>query len=78
MNHREFEKLLYPYLDGELDAAQEREVELHLESSAEARAIVDFKTSGVQQRSRSRDLPSPSAPGRDPTDLAEKLKSHLG
>ena len=43
MNREEFSRLIYPYLDGELDAEQRHEVEVYLKSSEEARSILEFE-----------------------------------
>lgn len=45
MNCRELEALLHPYLDGELDAAQRRDVDAHLSGCpACSRQLQDFRT----------------------------------
>ena len=43
MNQQDFEKLLYGYLDGELDPRERQQLENHLASSAEAREILAFE-----------------------------------
>ncbi|MFT7616519.1 MAG: hypothetical protein ACI97A_000141 [Planctomycetota bacterium] len=44
MTHDDFLELVYSYMDGELDDAQRHEVEVYLESSEEAQALVEFES----------------------------------
>jgi anti-sigma factor RsiW len=39
MNHQEIQERIHPYVDGELDVANAREVELHLSACEECRAL---------------------------------------
>jgi anti-sigma factor RsiW len=71
MSHREIQERIHPYVDGELDAVNAREVELHLSACEECR--------GLEQRVRGlSDALKASAPAyRAPSALRRNVRSAL-
>ena len=71
MSHQEIQERIHPYVDGELDAGNARELELHLSACEQCR--------GIEQRIRAlRDALSRSEPGyRAPARLQKNVRKAL-
>ena len=71
MSHQEIQERIHPYVDGELDAGNARELELHLNACEQCR--------GIEQRIRAlRDALSRSEPGyRAPARLQKHVRKAL-
>ena len=71
MSHQEIQERIHPYVDGELDAGNARELELHLSACEQCR--------GIEQRIRAlSDALSRSAPAyRAPARLRKNVRSAL-